>query len=165
MVRSACFAALLLGIAPGVHAEDACSAEVARVCPASRGDLLLMDCMRAHEAEISKACPGDADAVLAKAKEMGAECDGDVAKVCKGVEPGGGRIAACLRNNESFLSQSCQGAFNEWRLKRNELRAACSKEIGSVCGTVPEGAGRIWTCLKKHEADLGSDCRSALQKL
>jgi hypothetical protein len=164
LVRHMCLVVLLLGSSSVARGQDACAAEVARVCPASRGDVLLLPCLRDHEAEISKACPGDADALLAKAKEI-ADCDSDVGKLCKGVEAGGGRIVTCLRNNESFLSQSCQGSFNEWRQKRMELQSACSREIGSLCGTVPEGGGRIFTCLKAHEQDLGSDCRSAVKKL
>jgi hypothetical protein len=164
MVRLFCVLSLVLGVSRTARAEDSCATVMAQVCPASRGDLEPFACVRAHEAEISRACPGDADALLAKAREIGADCEGDVARLCKGVAPGGGRIVTCLRNNESQLSQACQGKFNEWRLARMELQSACSREIGSLCGTVPAGAGRVWTCLRAHEQELGSDCRSAVQK-
>jgi hypothetical protein len=35
-------------------------------------------------------------------------CRGDFAKFCKGVEPGGGRVIACLGKYESKLSQDCR---------------------------------------------------------
>ena len=165
MVRYVLSVVLLVGLASPARGEDACTATVAKVCPQSRGDLLVLSCMRAHEAEIAAACPGDLDAVLAKARELGADCDADAAKLCKDVQPGQGRVATCLKDKESFLSSSCQAAFNEWRLMRMRLTSACAGEIGKLCQMVPEGGGRVWTCLKKNEKDLGSDCRDALKKL
>ncbi len=145
-------------------AED-CAELVARVCPASRGDLDLLACFRAHETQIAVVCPGDPDAVLAHSEELGGRCRKDIAERCKGVQGGEGRVVACLRNNESQLSQDCQSAFNEWRLGQMEVRSRCASEIASLCGTVPAGGGRILHCLRRHERDLGSDCRSTIQKL
>jgi hypothetical protein len=122
-------------------------------------------CLRSHEQELSQACRGDLDAVLAKAKAISADCEGDVYRLCKDVEPSEGRVAACLKDRESELSQSCQGAFNAWRLKRMEFTAACAGDVGRLCRDVPEGAGRVWTCLKEKEKELGSDCRAAMKKL
>lgn len=39
------------------------------------------------------------------------ECSADVEKLCQGVQPGGGRIASCLRQNESQLSAPCKDAI------------------------------------------------------
>jgi len=165
MNRRVLVAAALLTIATGARAEDACTAEVNRVCPRSRGDLLVLGCLRSNEASIAAACPGDLDLLLAKVKEIGADCEGDVSKLCKAVQPGEGRVVGCLKENESRLSTSCQGAFNEWRLQRMKLTSACAGDLGRWCPQVPEGGGRILRCLKEHAADLTSDCRSALQKL
>lgn len=165
MVRYILVAFSLLTLSPEARGEDPCAAEVARLCPRSRGDLVLLGCLRSHEQELSQACKGDLDAVLAKAREIGADCEGDVYKLCREVKPGEGRVATCLKENESFLSSSCQSAFNEWRLKRMELMSACAGDVGRLCQTVPEGGGRIWRCLKERAADLTSECRSALQKL
>ena len=165
MVRRLVLTALLGAAAVAARGEDACTAAVARLCPQSRGDLILLGCLRAHESEISSACPGDLDAVMAKAQEIGQSCDSDVQTLCKGVPAGQGRVAACLQANESNLSTSCQAAFNEWRLMRMRLVAACSGDIGKFCQMVPEGGGRIYGCLKAHARDLSSDCRSAMEKL
>lgn len=165
MVRQVCLAAILLAASANVRGDDSCSTEVARLCPKSRGDLLLLSCLRSHETEIARACKGDADALLATEREIAAECEGDASRLCIGVTPGGGRIVACLRDNESVLSQSCQSAFNDWRLRRMRLTSACALDIGKLCQSVPEGGGRIWTCLRAHEQELTSDCRSALRKL
>ena len=48
-------------------------------------------------------------------------CRPDVQKLCSGVQPGGGRIVACLKQHESQLSPQCQ-----------KLVAAQSKEGGEA---------------------------------
>ena len=165
MARHVCLAVLLLAAAANVRSDDTCSAEVARLCPRSRGDLLLLSCLRVHEAEVTRACKGDADALLATEREISAACEGDADRLCVGVQPGGGRVVACLLHQESNLSQSCQSAFNEWRLRRMRLTSACAGDIGALCQNVPEGGGRIWTCLRAHDQELTSECRSVLHKL
>ncbi len=50
-----------------------------------------------------------ADGALAQA------CKGDVETLCAGVKPGEGRIAACLRQNRSKLSDGCKAAIKDAR--------------------------------------------------
>jgi hypothetical protein len=164
MNRRVLVAAALLTIAAGARAEDACTAEVNRVCPRSRGDLQVLACLRTNEATIAVACKGDLDLVLAKARQIGAACEGDVSKLCKDVQPGDGRVVTCLKDNESRLSTGCQSAFNDWRLERMKLTSACAGDLGKWCQQVPEGGGRILRCLREHSAQLTSDCRSAVEK-
>jgi DNA-binding transcriptional regulator YdaS (Cro superfamily) len=165
MKRPLWLAVIALGLAPAVRADDPCAQEVSRLCPRGRGDLQMVGCLRRHEPELSQACKGDLDEVLAKARSISADCEGDVYALCKDVQPGEGRVAECLKQNESHLSQSCQKAFNTWRLQRMEITSACAGDVGNFCKDVPQGGGRIWTCLKKHRKDLSSDCRSAMDKL
>jgi hypothetical protein len=40
--------------------------------------------------------------------EQRAACKGDYETFCKGTMPGGGRVLACLRKNESKLSAACK---------------------------------------------------------
>jgi hypothetical protein len=47
------------------------------------------------------------------------ECRPDVEKLCQGVQPGHGRIASCLRENESQVSAACKEAI----AKRHGRRA------------------------------------------
>jgi hypothetical protein len=165
MTRPLCLAAVLFTLVPAVRAEDPCAAEVTRLCPRARGDIQLVGCLRSHEKEISQACKGDLDAVLAKARSISADCEGDVYRLCKDVEPGEGRVAECLRSQESQLSQGCQAAFNTWRLGRMEFTSKCSGDVGRLCKDVPQGGGRIWVCLKAKLPELTSDCRAAVEKL
>ena len=42
---------------------------------------------------------------------MRSACEADVQKVCAGVEPGGRRIANCLKENQAKVSQPCKDAI------------------------------------------------------
>jgi len=42
-------------------------------------------------------------------------CKGDVEKLCPGVQPGEGRIAACLKEKRRQLSDGCKAAIKEQR--------------------------------------------------
>ena len=166
MARRLSLAVALLALAAATRAEDPCSAEAARLCPQATSGVDRLACLRAHDAQLSRACKTDLDAVVAKARSIAkGDCDGDVFRLCRDVEPGEGRVAACLKQHESELSQSCQGAFNRWRVARMELVSACSGDIGRFCRDVPEGSGRIWTCLEGKLPELTSGCRAAIEKL
>jgi hypothetical protein len=53
-------------------------------------------------------------------QEVRASCEDDAKKFCAGVQPGGGRIAQCLKQHEADLSDACR---NEGR-KISEERGA-----------------------------------------
>ena len=44
-----------------------------------------------------------------------AACKADVEKLCSGVHPGGGRIVACLKQNEAQISATCKDAIAKER--------------------------------------------------
>jgi hypothetical protein len=45
-------------------------------------------------------------------------CKADVTKLCPDVQPGGGRIAVCLRQNEKQVSTQCREAVAKLRAAR-----------------------------------------------
>ena len=45
-------------------------------------------------------------------------CRADVEKLCPDVQPGGGRIAACLKKNEAQVSAACKDAIASARQRR-----------------------------------------------
>ena len=47
-----------------------------------------------------------------------AACKADVDKLCPGVQPGGGRIIACLQQNDAQVSAACKDALAKAREKR-----------------------------------------------
>ena len=42
--------------------------------------------------------------------EARAACDADIQKLCPGVQPGGGRILACLKQHKEAVSDGCKQA-------------------------------------------------------
>jgi hypothetical protein len=44
-------------------------------------------------------------------------CKADVEKLCSGIQPGGGRIAGCLKQNEGQVSAPCKDALAKARAK------------------------------------------------
>ncbi len=48
-------------------------------------------------------------------RAVGAACRTDIRKYCEGVQPGGGRIAACLDTRRDALSTDCRAAFDAIR--------------------------------------------------
>jgi len=53
-----------------------------------------------------------ASAAWAAGGEVRQACAGDVKALCSGVKPGGGRLAACMRDNTDKLSQGCRQALS-----------------------------------------------------
>jgi hypothetical protein len=51
----------------------------------------------------------------AKAAQGQGPCADDVQKFCKDVQPGGGRIARCLKEHESEFSPECKERWNHDR--------------------------------------------------
>lgn len=50
-------------------------------------------------------------------------CKADVEKLCPGVQPGEGRIAACLKGKHRQLSDGCKAAIKEQRRNRGKAAA------------------------------------------
>jgi hypothetical protein len=46
-------------------------------------------------------------------------CDADYRSLCAGVQPGGGRIVACLQQNNAKLSQQCREALQSVKTNRS----------------------------------------------
>nr|WP_246271171.1 cysteine rich repeat-containing protein [Rhizobium sophorae] len=49
----------------------------------------------------------------AQAKKVIQACKADLKQYCQGVQPGGGRIAACLQANRANLTPTCQATLAE----------------------------------------------------
>ena len=57
-----------------------------------------------------------------------AACQADVAKLCPGIQSGGGRIMGCLKQNEAQVSTSCKEAIAKGRARKVPGAAASSEE-------------------------------------
>jgi len=87
----------------------------------------------------------------------GGPCADDVAKLCKDVQPGEGRVMACLKTNKASVSTQCKTYLKQ-------VKDACQADVEKFCSDIPAGKGAVGKCLKTHSADLSPDCKAAFAK-
>ncbi len=93
---------------------QACQADVQRLCPNAKPGKERQECMRQHKDEVSNECKQFVAGLIERHEETRQAmraCRGDAQKFCKGVQPGEGRIVACLKQHQSDLSQGCANAL------------------------------------------------------
>lgn len=100
----------------GEHCKD----DVQKLCPKTHPGPERVACMKAHEAEVSPECKkfyremqerrqeslgrGQGRGAM---KEARAACQSDMEKFCQGVQPGEGRMIACLQQHQNDLTPAC----------------------------------------------------------
>lgn len=94
-----------------------------------------------------------APAARAQGAGVGQPCHADAGKLCPGVQPGGGRVLACLKQHEGELSGDCRAALP--RLSQ------CAALVQQRCGQ--GGARDMRSCLKAHRDELGAVCQGGAQ--
>lgn len=92
-------------------------------------------------------------------------CAEDVAKFCKDVQPGQGRILKCMKEHENELSAGCKEHVAQMKQHRQEFREACDDDIVRLCGNVKYGGGMMLKCLKQNENELTPQCKAKLQEM
>lgn len=91
-------------------------------------------------------------------------CQGDIEKFCKNVEPGGGRIIQCLKQNEASLSDACKKAKVEKMEKFQGLRDACAEDVTKLCGSVAgAGPGKVRRCLRDNKDKVSTACKESFK--
>jgi hypothetical protein len=85
-------------------------------------------------------------------------CAADFAKICAGVQPGEGRVMACVREHFGQLSAPCQNAL----MANVTITRVCKADAEQKCAGVEPGGGRIQACMKDHFTELGERCQHAL---
>jgi hypothetical protein len=95
-------------------------------------------------------------------KDMRKSCAGDVAKFCKDVAPGHGRIAVCLNEHPNDLAPACKKMVDQVMPLMNapmEAHSDCASDVQKLCSDVPAGSGRVGFCLGEHSAELSPACK------
>jgi hypothetical protein len=97
-------------------------------------------------------------------------CQKELGSFCKGVTPGEGRVLACLYAYEEKLSGRCAYALYDASAQLQHAVAAltyvaneCEADLEKHCATVEAGEGRLAACLKKHEKDVSTRCKTAMK--
>ena len=86
-------------------------------------------------------------------------CRADAEKLCKGVQPGQGRIVQCLEQHVTELSGPCRANFEEAQRKH-----PCAADAERLCKGVQPGEGRIAECMKKNESQLSPACKARIEQ-
>jgi hypothetical protein len=170
----------LVCAANGAGAADepgaaACRADAQRLCQGvEAGKGRVARCLKENEAQVSHECKAHMarthEAMRERMAAFNEACKGDVAQHCASVDPGKGRVAACLRKHETALSEPCreqlaqmdaQHAHRHARMR--EVAEPCKDDAQQHCAQTRPGGGRVARCLKDNEAKLSAPCREALQ--
>ena len=97
-----------------------------------------------------------APAVFAQGLEPGKACKADLGQICPGVQPGEGRILACLEGKTDQLSAKCKDDVSK---KLVAFYKACKPDVDKLCASVERGEGRIMQCLRDNESSLSKSCK------
>jgi hypothetical protein len=101
--------------------ENACASDIKKYCKdVTPGEGRMIYCMQAHEDKISPKCTyelGEAAASLQATADLLKDgvvaCKAEITGVCGKIQPGQGRIAACLIANKSTASKDCADAIQK----------------------------------------------------
>ena len=102
----------------GFAQGGACRADVGKFCGAAKGGMQVARCLEEHNAELSPPCKERMGMLAQEMHGMAQACEGDVHTLCSGVQPGQGRIAACLKQNQEKVSAECKGKMADMKPKR-----------------------------------------------
>lgn len=91
-------------------------------------------------------------------------CAADAAKFCKDVEPGHGRMAACLKEHEKDLSPACQQRADKMMMRAKKMHKACADDIDKFCKNVQPGKGNMANCMREHKSELSAGCMQEFGK-
>lgn len=86
-------------------------------------------------------------------------CMDDAKKLCAGVQPGEGRIAACLKEHKDQLSPACKGNIARFR----EGADACEADVQKLCPGAKPGMERQ-TCMRQHKDQVSPGCREFFEQ-
>jgi hypothetical protein len=92
-----------------------CAGDVYRFCPdVPVGQGRVLECLGAYAGrrELSTNCEDAVLTALTNLQEFAEGCADDAARLCPGVQSGGGRVFLCLRAKSSQLSSRCKQAVN-----------------------------------------------------
>jgi hypothetical protein len=103
------------------------------------------------------------DIVVARKQAAEIACAQDLARFCRDVRPGGGRIIDCMNLHADKLDQRCFQAMTAWLLARANAFKACLPDAERLCPHLPPRGPRGRACLLRNADKLSKQCLDALR--
>jgi hypothetical protein len=100
----------------------------------------------------------------AQAKKGDGPCAADAKKFCGDVQPGGGRIAKCMKSHQAELTPACQAEIKRVEERVEQVKEECGADAKKFCQGIRPGQGRILACLKSHQAELAPACAAEFNR-
>ena len=97
---------------------------------------------------------------VALAQQAGNPCASDIKTLCAGIQPGEGRIKACIKTHLTDLSPSCEDRV----LTVAVTGKICKADVTNLCAGIVPGAGGIRACIKSHMAEVSDSCKNAISQ-
>jgi hypothetical protein len=107
---------------------------------------------------------GFATNALAQGRKGDGPCAPDAKKFCGNVQPGGGRIAKCMKSHEAELSPACRSEMKRAEERIEQVKEECGADAKKFCQGIKPGQGRILACLKSHQSELAPACAAEFQR-
>ena len=85
-------------------------------------------------------------------------CAAEIQQHCAGLQPGEGRIRACVEEHFAEFSEPCRQAL----LNSVAVVKACKTDVQRTCPGVQPGGGRIQACMKDHFTEYSEPCKQAI---
>ena len=83
-------------------------------------------------------------------------CAADIKEACANIEPGGGRIAACVKEKFNNFSDGCKARLAEVAAAAKTCREEVNKECGSV-----QGLKKV-ACVKDALSKFSDGCKASI---
>ena len=93
-------------------------------------------------------------------KGVAKACAADVKAQCAGVQPGEGRIKACIKSHVKDLAEPCQAVM----LKAAAIGKPCAPDVKQNCAGIRPGDGGIEACMKAHLNEGSEPCKEVLSQ-
>ena len=100
---------------------------------------------------------------------LGQTCGQDIAKYCKNVSLGGGRVTQCLERNSAKVSAGCKASAANMKAllaTRSQARASvmkiCDTDIQRLCAGVQPGDGNLMECFYKAKRNTSAACQKVV---
>lgn len=87
-------------------------------------------------------------------------CMDDAQKICPGIKPGGGRIAACLKEHKDQLSAGCNARIARFK----EEAEACRADVEKLCPGTKPGKERH-ECMQAHKDQVSPECKELFARM